>query len=97
LYADRFSKGEQLLRRPFLSETKKEYEGGGRLKVKIYIFLTEITHEPLYLNNAVWFSKRLWTHMKVSFDLLFCLQKSLNIVMVRDFEVVSAQTLKHCV
>jgi hypothetical protein len=35
LCADRFSKDEQLLMRPFLSETKK-YKHGGRLNVKIH-------------------------------------------------------------
>jgi hypothetical protein len=55
----------------------------------------EITHELLYLDNAVWISKRSWTQMQVSFDLLFCFEKSLNIAMLRDFEAVSGQTLKH--
>jgi hypothetical protein len=52
----------------------------------------EINHEPLYLDNAVWISKRSWTHMQVLFDLLFCFEKSLNIAMLRDFEAVSGHS-----
>jgi hypothetical protein len=43
------------------------------------------------------YGKRSWKYVQVLFELLFCLTKFLNVAMVRNFEVVLGQTLKHSV
>jgi hypothetical protein len=48
LYTDRFLKDEQLLMRPFLSETKKNTNMAAIWMLKFIVCSAETTHEPLH-------------------------------------------------
>jgi hypothetical protein len=63
------------------------------LKVKFAVYITEITHEPLYLDK---WSQVQWK-TPVLFKLLFCLIKLLNMVMARISEIMLGQKLNNCV
>jgi hypothetical protein len=59
LFADRSSKDEKIVLRTFMKPPK--YERGGRLKVKIHVFLMKIAHDhgTDIIQLSVEFSKHL--------------------------------------
>jgi hypothetical protein len=81
VYTDRSSKDEQLLMRPFLSETKNTNMTASWM-LKFIVCFVETTHEPLHLDK--------WTlaYLQGLFELLFCLMQFLNMTIVRNFEVM---------
>jgi hypothetical protein len=58
------------------------------LMLKFIVYFVETTHEPLYLDKWTVEQKRSWTYLQVLFESLFCLTQSLNMTMVRNFEVM---------
>jgi hypothetical protein len=66
----------------------KKYERGCRLKVKVHILFYGDNSRTIAVENEVWYSRRSWTYLQVLFYSLFCLNKLLNMAMVRNFEVM---------
>jgi hypothetical protein len=61
-YTDRSSKDEQLLIRQFLLKTESTNMAAAWMLKFIFGFV-ETTHEPLYLEDELWYSKRSWTYL----------------------------------
>jgi hypothetical protein len=50
------------------------------------------------LNRCTWTNEvRTWTHLQILFELLFCLAKVLNMLMVRNFDDVGTNSKPVCV
>jgi hypothetical protein len=59
------------------------------MKINTHVFFMYITYKLLHLQlDKVWCCRRSWTDLQVLFDSLICLQKGLNMAMVRNCKVI---------